>query len=411
MIACSSTVFASSSSDNDDNPANHAAALAEKYDLNKPFGFCTMASRSDSTSTYNITGGGSYTYPITDGGSGVLLLKSNGQDMKSTIEEAIKNDENKIIIFDGSNGDFIVSSTIKLTVSGKTLLGINNARLCTQWVLTDEIKKALNDAGVPNMSTSDGGGELINGTSVKEEAEYNTRKIIIEMTGDQDENYRRAGIFTLNKCENIIIRNLKLVGPGAFDVGGNDLISSTGTKNCWVDHCEFTDGMDGNFDITKSSDFHTVSWCTFSYTNRSYMHKNSNLIGGSDSEPVGFLNSTFAFNWWGTDCQGRTPMGRIGNIHVFNNYYSCMTNENGVNPRINSEFLIEGNYFDKGVTKFYSQRDAIAVTWASDNYIAEATSLPSSLGSPVSVPYKYTVAPVADVPALVKHHAGATLFR
>ena len=107
------------------------------------------------------------------------------------------------------------------------------------------LKKALNDAGVPNMSFSDDGGELVNGTFEKEEAEYNTRKIIIEMTGDEAENYRKAGIFTLNNCKNIIIRNLKLVGPGAFDVGGNDLISCTGTKNCWVDHCEFIDGKAG----------------------------------------------------------------------------------------------------------------------------------------------------------------------
>ena len=95
-------------------------------------------------------------------------MTSDGRDMKAAIESAIKNNKNKVIIFDGSNGDFIVSSTIKVTVSGKTLLGINNARLCTQWALTDEMKKALNDAGVPSMSTSDGGGVLVNGTEVKE---------------------------------------------------------------------------------------------------------------------------------------------------------------------------------------------------------------------------------------------------
>ena len=411
LLVCGASGLTSCLSDNFDNAVNPAADLAENYDLNKPFGFCTLSSRTDAASTYDITGGGCYTYPVPEGVSGVIILTSNGQDMKGTIEAALKNSENKVIIFDGSNGDFIVSSSIKVTVSDKTLLGINHARLCTQWSLTDEIKQALNDAGVPNMSSSDGGGELVNGTFVKEEAEYFTRKIIIEMTGDETENYRKAGIFTLNNCKNIIIRNLILVGPGAFDVGGNDLISCTGTKNCWVDHCEFTDGMDGNFDITKSSDFHTVSWCTFSYTDRSYMHRNTNLIGGSDSDPVGFLNTTFAFNWWGKGCQERMPIGRIGKFHVLNNYYSSTTSGNGINPRIHSEFLIEGNYFDQGVTMYYSQRDAVAVTWSPNNYIAEATDLPSSFGTPVSVPYEYTVAPVNDVPAVVKQHAGATLFR
>lgn len=386
------------------------SASANDYDQNQPFGFCTVSSRTDAASTYDITGGGCYAYPVPEDQTGVVVLKSNGEDMKSTIAETIKNSANNVIIFDGSDGDFIVSGSVEITSSGKTLLGINGARICTQWYVTDEIKQALNDAGVPSMSTSSGGGKLPNGTSVTEEAEYNTRKIIIEMTGDLNETYRKSGIFTLNKCQNIIIRNLKLVGPGSIDVGGYDLISCTGAKHCWVDHCEFTDGMDGNFDITKSADFNTVSWCTFSYTDRSYMHQNTNLIGSSDSEATGYLNTTFAFNWWGTGCKQRMPMARVGKIHMLNNYFSSTTASSCINPRKNSEFLIEGNYFDKGVKKYYSQSGATAVTWASDNYIAESGSKPSSLGSTVTVPYDYTAAPAADVPELVKLYAGATLF-
>ena len=400
-------------SDDDNNSVQLSDASKEiinKYQ-DKPFGFCTMASRTDASSTYDITGGGCYTYPVKEGVTGVVILKSNGQDMKSTIEETINDDANKIIIFDGSDGDFIVSSNVKITASNKTLLGINNAKICTQWYLTDDMKKALDNAGVPQMSTSDGGGELPNGTAVKEEAEYNTRLILIKMTGDSKEDYRKTGIFTLNKCQNIIIRNLKLVGPGAVDVGGNDLISCIGAINCWIDHCEFTDGLDGNFDLTLSSDFTTISWCSFSYTSRSYMHKNSNLIGSSDSEATGFLNTTFAYNWWGTDCQQRMPMGRVGKIHVLNNYFSSIKPSNCINPRKNAEFLIEGNYFDKGITTYYSQRDAVSVTWKSNNYIAESDSLPSSFGTTVSVPYTYITAPVTDVPTMVKQYAGATLFR
>ncbi len=392
--------------------ATTLAATANDYDQNSPFGFCTRSSRTSATSTFNVTGGGCYTYPIPDGFTGkVVVLKSTGQDMKSTIESTIKNSANKVIVFDGSNGDFIVSSNVGITVSGKTLLGINNARICTKWYVTDEIKNALNAAGVPNMSTSSGGGTLPNGTTVKEQAEYNTRRIIIEMTGDNSETYRKAGIFSLSGCQNIIIRNITLVGPGSIDVGGNDLISSTNkARNCWVDHCTFIDGMDGNFDITQKSDFHTVSWCVFKYTDRSYMHQNTNLVGSSDSETTGYLNTTYAFNWWGPGCKQRMPMARVGKIHMLNNYFSSTTASNCINPRKNSEFLIEGNYFEKGVKKYYSQSGAKAVTWKSDNYIAESSSLPSSMGSTVTVPYDYTVAPYNDVPAIVQEYAGATLF-
>ena len=383
--------------------------VAADYDQNKPFGFCTRSSRTDAACTYNITGGGCYSYPIPSDFKGkVIVLKSNGQDMKKDIQNAIK--QNDVIIFDGSDGDFIVSSNIYIEESNKTLLGINNARLCTKWYVTNDIITALNKAGVPNMSTHDGGGMLPNGQFVREEAEYNTRKIIIELTGDQSESYRRSGILTVRQ-ENIIIRNITFVGPGSIDVGGNDLLSFNGAKHCWVDHCSFSDGMDGNFDITQSSDFNTVSWCTFSYTERSYMHQNTNLIGYSDREPTGFLNTTYAFNWWGQGCVQRMPMIRVGKIHMLNNYFSCTTAGNCINPRKNSEVLIEGNYFEKGVRRYYSQNDAISVTWANSNHAEESNKAgePTSIGTPVTVPYNYSVAPYADVPAAVKKHAGATL--
>lgn len=387
-----------------------AAADNSSYDQLKPFGFCTRSSRTSSSSTYNITGGGCYEYPVTGvSSSKVTTLTSTGKDQRSEIEKAIKN--YSVIIFDGSKGDFIVSSTISFSgISGKTLLGINNARLCTTWYATEEILNALTDAGVPNMSTSNGtGGTLSNGTSVSEEAEYRTRQIIINLTGDKSEAYRSSGVFFFNGCQNLIIRNLKLQGPGSIDVSGSDLISFYGTKNCWVDHCEFSDGMDGNFDITQKSDFNTVSWCTFSYTSRSYMHQNTNLVGSSDSESTGYLNTTFAFNHWGTGCRARMPMARVGKIHMLNNYYTCTSGGNCINPRKNSEFLIEGNYFAKGVKSIYGQSDAVAVTWASTNYSAEGKS-GESFGSTVTVPYTYTAAPYSVVPTEVGTYAGATLF-
>ena len=384
-------------------------AVADGYDLDKPFGFCTVSSRTDASSTFNITGGGVYTYPIPDGFTGsVITLKSNGQDMKGTIQNAIKN--NDVVILDGADGEFIVSSNIGITASNKTIIGINNAIISTKWYVTDETKKALNEAGVPSMSTSGGGGTLPNEQYVSEEAEYNTRKIIIEMTGDNSENYRKSGCISLSSCQNIIIRNITFKGPGAIDVGGYDLISATGAKNCWVDHCEFMDGMDGNFDITNAADFNTVSWCVFRYTDRSYMHQNTNLIGSSDSETTGKLNTTFAFNWWAPGCNQRMPMGRVGKIHMLNNYYSCSGASLCMNPRKNSEFLIEGNYFASGVKNCYKNNDATAVTWADNNVIANTSvSKPSSFGTTVTVPYDYTVATTNDIPDAVQNGAGATL--
>ena len=390
------------------------AVMANDYDLQKPFGFCTRSSRTSNADSYayNITGGGCYVYPVTNVSSDkMIILTSTGQDMKNQIANAIKKYD--VIIFDGSQGDFIVSSSIGISsYKNKTLMGINNARLCTSWHVTQAITDALDAAGVPNMSTGSGGGVLPNGVSVTEQAEYYSRKIIMELMGDMNETYRNSGIFSFSKCQNIIVRNIKFVGPGSIDVGGSDLLSFLETKNSWVDHCEFTDGMDGNFDITRSSDFNTVSWCSFSYTDRSYMHQNTNLIGGSDSEATGYLNTTFAFNHWGANCRARMPMARVGKIHMLNNYFTSTTASNCINPRKNSEFLVEGNYFGPGVKHYYSQSNAKAVTWKTTNYITETGSqtAPTSMGSTVTVPYDYTVADCNLIPEIVKEHVGATLY-
>ena len=187
---------------------------------------------------------------------------------------------------------------IEIRESGKTLLGVNNARLCTQWYVTDEIKKILDDNGVPSLSTSSGtGGTLSNGQRVSEAAEMMTRQLLINYIGDPHEHYRTVGIMSLHRCSNVIIRNITFVGPGSIDVGGKDLLTAFGATHCWVDHCVFMDGMDGNFDITMQSNYITVSWCTFNYTTRSYMHQNTNLVGSGDRFAMDedFLNTTFAF--------------------------------------------------------------------------------------------------------------------
>jgi pectate lyase len=72
---------------------------------------------------------------------------------------------------------------------------------------------------------------------------------------------KNGGILGLKAgSTNVIIRNLIFEGPGAYDVDGNDLLSNMGCLNLWVDHCEFYDGVDGNFDNTNSADNISVSW-------------------------------------------------------------------------------------------------------------------------------------------------------
>ena len=94
---------------------------------------------------------------------------------------------------------------------------------------------------------------------------------------------------------------------------------------------------------------------------------------------------------------------------MLNNYFTTTTGSNCINPRKNSEFLIEGNYFAISASKSYGQSGAKAVTWRTNNYFASG-STPSSFGTTVTVPYDYTVADVQAIPSVVSENVGATLF-
>ena len=363
-----------------------------------PFGWAVSSSLTSGDS-YNLTGGGN---------GKAVVLKSNGLDMRKDVIRCIETYD--ILVFDGSGGPFIISATINLKkVKGKTFLGINGACLKTRFEVTPELTKLLDDAGVKEISSKGGGGTLSNGIQISEKRETYTRQTIIDNTGDETEAYRHSGIFSLSACENLIFRNLAFEGPGPIDVGGSDLLAiSNESSHVWVDHCSFTDGMDGNFDINSRADFITVSWCTFQYTDKAYDHRLSNLVGSnsSPSQGVDNLNVTYAYCVWGTGCYGRMPMVRHGNIHLLNNYYNCPGNSSAINPCTGAEILVEGCYFREGMNKVFRDSDAKAYTFK-DN-IFKVDFIPSDKGDLTPFPYKYTSVKASEVPVLTKQ-SGPTL--
>lgn len=405
-----------------------------EYDLLQPFGYATCTSRTDaSPSPDNITGGGAFTY---DEAMSLLYDSQSGKNVKVLTAEDVKKDDdiknaikkNDIVILDGSKGDFVISKFITIqnqgtetTCDNKTIIGINNARLVTAWHVTPEVLEILKKADVESASTTSGGGTLSNGVVIDEQAEYETRKALLEYFGNED--YRNAGIFSVKRCKNLVFRNLSFVGPGSIDCSGNDLLSITYSTNVWVDHCEFIDGIDGNFDISRESDFITASWNEFSYTDRSLMHQNTSLIGGSDSQKSDDdkLTITFAYNSWGAKCRARMPMARYGRFHMLNNYFNCKGNKTAaINPRKCSEFYIEGNYFEAGVTKIYEQKDATVVIWKSDNITVESFASPGTVigyeldgktkGVAFTPPYRYSKMPANQVKDDVRIYAGPTIW-
>ncbi|WP_051190510.1 pectate lyase family protein [Kaistella palustris] len=142
-----------------------------------------------------------------------------------------------------------------------------------------------------------------------------------------------AGILYLKPgSSNIIIRNLVFVGPGAYDIDGKDNLTADGVSRLWVDHCEFQDGQDGNFDIKGLSDNISVSWCKFTYlkppvaggSGGSNDHRFSNLVGSgpTDAPGDGHYSITFQNCYWAEGIKGRMPRARNAELHILSSYFN-----------------------------------------------------------------------------------------
>ena len=141
----------------------------------------------------------------------------------------------------------------------------------------------------------------------------------------------KTGIMLIKRCQNLIMRNMTFKSAGAYDIDANDNLTLQSSEHIWIDHCDFQDGVDGNFDCNNQANYVSVTWCRFRYliepkaggSGGSNDHRFSNLWGGSDTaSDEGCLNTTFACCWWDEGCRERMPRIRFGKVHVLNCLYS-----------------------------------------------------------------------------------------
>jgi pectate lyase len=249
---------------------------------------------------------------------------------------------------------------------------------------------------------------------------------------DSSTSKANSGILYIKPgSNNVIIRNLIFEGPGAFDVDGRDNLTNEGT-NIWVDHCEFQDGMDGNFDNKGEADNVTISWCKFTYlkaptaggSGGSADHRFTDLIGSAIDDfngNDGRYSITFKNCYWAEGCKARMPRARNAELHLLNCYYK--TSVSGAA----AVGLGAGN---KGTTCYVENCNFAQVAKISDP-VTEGSgtvgvkfdgctkgTIPVSVTgldagtAPAKPSYTYTVLPVDDVATYIPNAtcgAGATL--
>lgn len=419
--------------------AQERPASLNPYDLNAPFGWATVAVEGGA---FDVTGGGSNT-PVT--------LYSSGSDQRSEIENAITN--NRVVVLDGSNGDFLIGAGgINLNSDksiNRTIVGINGATI--RQINTSDIFHSYLDARAGSMVSHDGGyvssthSEMqsvisadisVNGTSskwyVKEGDELYVRGYIMDYLFENgmsasdalSEPVKNWGVFRVNGSSskgtgcNVVIRNINFVGPGSVDLSGYDTFCLTGCNNVWVDHCSFSDGLDGNFDITHSSEKNstniTISWCTFNYGPNSWNHRFNSLFNGEEALT---LKVTVANCIWSGGIYMRTPLCNHAHVHQIN----CLFDSPGPGLRVQNSSYDDTSYWvwldhcyfaagesSTGVSRPYILWDRDGKTCynkCDGNYFANGETPASNVSA--TVPYSYSPIPAALVPSVLTSASGA----
>jgi pectate lyase len=194
--------------------------------------------------------------------------------------------------------------------------------------------------------------------------------------------------------------------------GGADAVTlGSASHHVWFDHCDISDGSDGNLDVVSASDYVTISWTKFWYRGRTEGHQFSNLIGSDDSDTrdAGHLTVTFHHDWWADKVQERMPRARYGRVHVFNSLYTASGNSYCIGAGVNVNILAESNVFsgvkDPIDTTDFANQATVAMSYAN---LYQLGSLPSpELGMGAFVPpYPYTLQPASDVEVTIRNNVG-----
>ncbi|WAT16367.1 pectate lyase [Xanthomonas fragariae] len=268
---------------------------------------------------------------------------------------------------------------------------------------------------------------------------------------------------TGTNIQNVVIRNISFFGnigdlqalPDQVKGTSNNTginyvgVSLRRISNAWIDHCDFYDMSDDLLSVSLSSDYITMSYNHFYFSN-SWVNMNPDpvwnwvnedyhdlanerlaiLVGYSKQDSYVYgdkkLHVTLHHNWFGPNLAGR-PLLR-GWVHLYNNYFDNSTLPNGTRTASNgrsygkqqynalqvgsgSIVVSESNYFYK--TNFSNQ---IRLESSGDIYefyekanVYDATMGHSASGLPFNktpVKYIYRADDTARVPGIVRSSAG-----
>jgi pectate lyase len=206
----------------------------------------------------------------------------------------------------------------------------------------------------------------------------------------------------------VVVKNLRV--NGAYSAVDGAAIQVYNAHHVWIDHSEVWDSIDGLIQVVHGSDFVTVSWTKFHFTQETpdKEHRFACLIGHDDlnvAEDEDHLRVTMHHNWWADYIRQRAPRVRFGDVHLFNNYWSSAGNDYSIWAAMGSRLLIEQNHFE-GVTNPHELHDPDAQILTAGNIYEDTSGIIASTSTAFTPPYIYEAQPAAQVAAAVTAGAG-----
>ncbi|MEU4744138.1 right-handed parallel beta-helix repeat-containing protein [Actinosynnema sp. NPDC023658] len=211
-----------------------------------------------------------------------------------------------------------------------------------------------------------------------------------------------GGFFLGAGTSNVIIRNLTVRDTRVasddpddkdFDYDGIQLDTA---DRVWIDHNRVMRMNDGLIDSRKDTTNLTVSWNVLAEGNKAFG------IGWTDNTTA---RITIHHNWI-HDTNSRNPStDNVAYAHLYNNYLQHVRGY-GNYSRGNTKMVLENSYFDTVKDPYY--RDDTAQLRQSGSVVVNSSGKQQTGGSaftPSSF-YAYTLDRAADVPAIVRAHAG-----
>lgn len=243
------------------------------------------------------------------------------------------------------------------------------------------------------------------------------------ITGDNEYATIRGGI-TINDSSNTIIRNLNFQGIWPI-FGPADAIAVRNSHHLWFDHLNIWDASDGLLDLTQGTNYVTVSWNKFFYTDPDNPHRLVSLNGGGaehDATDLGKNKVTYHHNWFANNTDQRMPRVLFGQAHAYNNYYTASNNNYAIGVGVFASMLVENNYF-KDVRNphqfMYPDRRPAYITAVGNIYDNTSGLMDTGDVTPegydsvapfTNPPYAYDLNDAEDIPFLVTRYAGLTVI-